>query len=211
MKKNNEEIIFKIITLGNAGVGKTSILCKYITNIFNKAQMPTLGLDFSYKIVTLKKWQKVKLKLFDTAGQERFRSFSKTYFRNTDCILFVYSVDNYQSFENIKDWIEIFTLNHNSKKDALLYLIENKIDLERKVDQQVINDFLKNNDKFKFKSLSPALENDNSINDLFQEISEKLYMKNKNTRNGNVIQNNILLTKDKKKKNNCFLCKIEYN
>ena len=88
MKKNNEEIIFKIITLGNAGVGKTSILCKYITNIFNKAQMPTLGLDFSYKIVTLKKWQKVKLKLFDTAGQERFSSFSKTYFRNTDCILF---------------------------------------------------------------------------------------------------------------------------
>ena len=102
-------------------------------------------------------------------------------------------------------------MNHNSKKDALLYLIENKIDLERKVDQQVINDFLKNNDKFKFKSLSPALENDNSINDLFQEISEKLYMKNKNTRNGNVIQNNILLSKDKKKKNNCFLCKIEYN
>ena len=82
-------------------------------------------------------------------------------------------------------------MNHNSKKDALLYLIENKIDLERKVDQQVINDFLKNNDKFKFKSLSPALENDNSINDLFQEISEKLYMNIKNTRNGNEIQNNI--------------------
>ena len=211
MKKNNEEIIFKIITLGNVGVGKTSILCKYITNIFREAQMSTVGLDFSYKNVTLKNGQKVKLKLFDTAGQERFRSFSKTYFRNTDCILFVYAVDNYQSFENIKDWIEVFTFNRSSKKDTLLYLIENKIDLERKVDQQAIHDFLKDNDKFKFKSLSPALENDNSINDLFQEISEKLYMKNLNTRNGNIIQNNILLAKNKNKKNNCFLCELEYN
>jgi len=208
MRNDKEEITFKIITLGNAGVGKTSILCRYISNIFRRDQIATIGLDFSYKTVILKNGKKVKLKLFDTAGQERFQSFSKTYFRNTDCILLVYAVDNYKSFENIKDWIQIFTINHISQQDTLLYLIENKIYLERKVDQQKIDDFLKDNDKFKFKSISPALENDSSINDLFQEISEILYIKYKNIRNRGNIQNNIHLTikKKKKKRNTCYEC-----
>ena len=206
--KKDEEITFKIITLGNAGVGKTSILCRYISNTFSLDKLPTVGMDFSYKTVTLKNGKKVKLKLFDTVGQERFCSFSKTYFRNTDGILFVYAVDNYKSFENIKDWIKIFTYNHSSKEDTLLYLIENKIDLERKVDQQLIHNFLQDNNKFKFKSISPAFNNDNSINDLFQEISEILYIKNKNTRHGNNIQNKFLLSvKTRKKK--CIQCSIK--
>ena len=200
MNKYNEDIIFKIITIGNSGVGKTSILRRYISNIFMTELLPTVGLDFSFKTVTLKNGKKVQLKLFDTAGQEKFRTFSKSYFRNTDCILFVYSVDNYQSFENITDWIH-FTSGHISKEDTLLYLIENKKDLEREVDQESINHFLKSNDKFRFKSTSPALEDDNSINDLFQEISEILYLKNNKTGSVNKLQNNIILSRAIKKNN----------
>jgi len=205
MSKYNEEITFKIIIIGNAGVGKTSILNRYINNTFRLELIPTLGLDFSYKTVTLKNNKKVKLKLFDTAGQEKFRTFSKSYFRNADCILFVYSIDNEKSFENITDWIQ-FTNNHISKEDTLLYLIENKKDLERKVDQESINDFLNKNNKFKFKSTSPALKYDNSINDLFQEISEILYLKNNNTGSTNKIQNNFQLNQRRKNKENCFMC-----
>ena len=205
MNKYNEEITFKIITIGNSGVGKTSILNRYISNTFREELIPTVGLDFSYKTVTLENGRKVKLKLFDTAGQEKFRNFSKAYFRNTDCILFVYSVDNYQSFENITDWIH-FTNNHISKKDTLLYLIENKKDLEREVDQESINQFLKSNDKFRFKSTSPAFEDDNSINDLFQEISEILYLKINNTGSLNNIQNNILLNRTIKNRKSCVFC-----
>ena len=205
MNKYNEEITFKIITIGNSGVGKTSILNRYISNTFREELIPTIGLDFSYKTVTLENGRKVKLKLFDTAGQEKFRNFSKAYFRNTDCILFVYSVDNYQSFENITDWIH-YTDNHISKDDTLLYLIENKKDLERKVNQESIDQFLKSNNKFRFKSTSPALENDNSINDLFQEISEILYLKNNNTESLNNIQNNILLNRTIKNRKSCVFC-----
>ena len=205
MNKYNEEITFKIITIGNSGVGKTSILNRYISNTFREELIPTIGLDFSYKTVTLENGRKVKLKLFDTAGQEKFRNFSKAYFRNTDCILFVYSVDNYQSFENITDWIH-YTDNHISKEDTLLYLIENKKDLERKVNQESIDQFLKSNNKFRFKSTSPALENDNSINDLFQEISEILYLKINNTGSLNNIQNNILLNRTIKNRKSFVFC-----
>ena len=205
MNKYNEKIKFKIITIGNSGVGKTSILNRYISNTFRGELIPTVGLDFSYKVVTLENGKKVKLKLFDTAGQEKFRAFSKAYFRNTDCILFVYSVDNYQSFENITDWIN-FTDNHISKEDTLLYLIENKKDLERKVGKEAINNFLKSNNKFRFKSTSPALAKDNSINDLFQEISEILYLKNNNTGSLNKVQNNIHLNRTIGKKKFCLSC-----
>ena len=205
MNKDNEEITFKIIIIGNAGVGKTSILNRYINNTFRLELIPTLGLDFSYKTVTLKNNKKVKLKLFDTAGQEKFRTFSKSYFRNADCILFVYSIDNYKSFENITDWIH-FTNSHISKEDTLLYLIENKKDLERKVDQESINDFLKSNKKFRFKSTSPALENDGSINDLFQEISEILYLKSNNNGSINKIQNNFHLNRRAERKRPCQSC-----
>ena len=209
MNKYNEEITFKIITIGNSGVGKTSILNRYISNTFRGELIPTVGLDFSYKVVTLENGKKVKLKLFDTAGQEKFRTFSKAYFRNTDCILFVYSVDNYQSFENITDWIH-FTDNHISKEDTLLYLIENKKDLERKVEKEDINKFLKSNNKFRFKSTSPALTKDNSINDLFQEISEILYLKNNNAGSLNKVQNNIHLNRTIGKKQFCLCCKEDY-
>ena len=116
----------------------------------------------------------INLKLFDTAGQEKFRSISKSYFRNADGVLFVYAVNDLKSFQNIKNWIEIFMENHNGKKNIPLYLIENKNDLDRKVEEYLIDDFL-NEYKFEFKSTSAKLNDGNTINELFQELSELLY------------------------------------
>ena len=172
-EQNIEE--FKIILLGNSGVGKTSILERYAYNRFNEELLATLGLNFITEQVTLDNFKRIELKIWDTAGQEKFRSLSKSYFRNVDAVLFVFAINDSLSFENIKDWIELYNNNHNGKKNIPLYLIENKNDLERKVETNLIDNFLIENTNLKYKSLSAKLDNDNEISKLFKELGEILY------------------------------------
>ena len=152
----NSKIIegtFKIILIGNSGVGKTSILQRYIFDSFYDNMLSTIGLSSKNKEITLKNGKTIMLQLFDTAGQERFHSLSRSYFRNTNAVLFVYAVNDKKSFENIRDWIKIFMENHNGKKDIPFYLIENKNDLNREIEENLIDDFL-NEYNFGFKSVS---------------------------------------------------------
>ena len=165
---------FKIIIIGNSGVGKTSILERFILDKFDESLLSTIGINFSEKVIILENGKKIKLKLYDTAGQEKFNSISRSYFRNADGVLFVYAVNDLNSFQNIKNWIELFMENHNGKKNIPLYLIENKNDLDRKVEEYLIDEFL-NEYKFEFKSTSAKLNDGNTINELFQELSELLY------------------------------------
>ena len=117
MRKDEQNIEeFKIILLGNSGVGKTSILERYAYNRFNEELLATLGLNFITEQVTLDNFKRIELKIWDTAGQEKFRSLSKSYFRNVDAVLFVFAINDSLSFENIKDWIELYNNNHNGKK-----------------------------------------------------------------------------------------------
>ena len=207
MKTNRDldDISFKIITIGNSGVGKTSILQRYIYNTFNEEHLATTGLEYSYKNVTLENGKTIKLKLFDTAGQEKFHSLSKTYFKNADGVLFVYAVNDIDSFKNIKNWINIFNENYNRKTDIPLYLIENKKDLNSEVERSLVDYFLEENKNFRFKSTSAALDYENSINELFQELSEILYEKYQKFENKE--QRNIRLSVYiRKKKKGCIIC-----
>ena len=105
MSKAPNEIVFNVITLGDSGVGKTSLLRRYLYGLYDDNSMSTIGLNFSFKEIVLDNKKKVKLKLIDTGGQEKYRAIAKTYFKNADGVLFVYSIDNVDSFNNIKKWI----------------------------------------------------------------------------------------------------------
>jgi len=129
---NKKEIkSFNIITLGDSGVGKTSIINRYIKNEFDENNEATLGIKYSYKEIKFNNKDKIILKLVDTAGQERFRSLTKSYFKNVDAVLFVFSMDDKDSFDTIIDWMELFN-NNNSKEDIPKYLVGNKNDLKNK-------------------------------------------------------------------------------
>ena len=195
---------FKIIIIGNSGVGKTSILERFILDKFDESLLSTIGINFSEKVILLENSKKIKLKLYDTAGQEKFNSISKSYFRNADGVLFVYAVNDLNSFQNIKNWIELFMENHNGKKNIPLYLIENKNDLDRKVEEYLIDEFL-NEYKFEFKSTSAKLNDGNTINELFQELSELLY-KNYNLSENK--QNIFNIHKKKEYKKNSCICNV---
>ena len=173
-KKDKEEIVFNIITIGDSNVGKTSIIRRYIYNVFEPQNISTIGVAFSFKEITLENGKTIKLRLVDTAGQEKFKSVAKSYYKNSDGVLFVFDINNVESFENISEWIQCFEDNHTGKDNIPRFLIGNKSDLEHKVTEEEINKFLeKHNNKYKFVSTS-ALDNIN-IDKVFQDIAEEIY------------------------------------
>ena len=114
-EKINDEISFKIITIGDSGVGKTSIIRRYVYDAFNDNTISTIGVTFCYKDIEWKSGEKIKLKLIDTAGQEKFNALTKTYFKNVDGVLFVFDYNNPITFEDIENWISLFEENNSSK------------------------------------------------------------------------------------------------
>jgi len=124
---------FKIILIGNSGVGKTSITFKATKNIFNSKYNATVGFEFSTFIVKIDD-SIIKLQIWDTCGQEIYRGLISNFYRSSSLAIIVYSIDNRRSFDEIDDWIK--ELKINSKPDAKIFLIGNKKDLEneRKVE-----------------------------------------------------------------------------
>ena len=196
MRNKENNIVFIIITLGNSGVGKSSIINRYVNQSFDEKSLSTIGLNFSFKEVTLKNKRKIQLKLIDTGGQEKYRAISKSYFRNSDVVLFVFSLNDEKSYNDMTEWIQLFKENHNGKEGIQNYLIGNKSDLERKVDQNIIAEFAKNNNLYYIET--SAKENI-SIDELFEDIAEKLYEDYVKSGRGNKVQTNIKITEQKKK------------
>ena len=122
--------IIKILTLGDTLVGKTSIILRFSDNTFNENQLATIGLDFKTKYIRAGD-ASVKIALWDTAGQEKFKNIAKQYYNGANGVLLIYDVCNRKSFERIEFWLN--ELKENNKIDELyIVLVGNKIDLEDK-------------------------------------------------------------------------------
>jgi small GTP-binding protein len=205
MSKN--EIMFKVITLGDSGVGKTSIIRRYANNIFDENVLSTVGVGFAFKEVELSNKKKIKLKLIDTAGQEKFKSLAKSYFKNVDGVLFVYSFEILESFQNLKEWIKLFNSNHYGKNGIPMFLVGNKSDLEEKDDvennEKLVKEFLNEYEELKYYKTSA--KKDISINELFKELAEKMFTAY--GKGGVHAQNSQLLKNfDEEKKQHCKQC-----
>ena len=176
IENENNDLEYKIITLGDNSVGKTSIINRFINGEFRPDSMPTLGIKHSFKILELghlNNKKKLKLSVIDTGGQEKYKALSISYFRYADVVLFIFNLNEPFSFENIQNWIDNFNENNNkSKKVIKKYLIGNKSDLEQKVEQNLIDEFAKKN-IMPYKATSA--KTNSQINELFQMIGEELY------------------------------------
>ena len=131
----NEEVKYKLIVIGDENVGKTSILNRFKNNLFNPEYEPTVGLDFQ-SIPILIDDQSVTLLLYDTAGQEKFKSLIPLYTNEANIILLIYDVSNKESFDNIGKWYD--SLNNINKEEVIFGLVGNKSDLDynRKVTKE---------------------------------------------------------------------------
>ncbi|XP_063368333.1 ras-related protein Rab-35 [Cydia amplana] len=96
--------LFKLLIIGDSGVGKSCLLLRFADNTFSGSYITTIGVDFKIRTLELN-GERVKLQIWDTAGQERFRTITSTYYRGTHGVIVVYDVTNGESFANVKRWL----------------------------------------------------------------------------------------------------------
>ena len=132
MDKNNKtRIDVKIITLGDSHVGKSSLILKFIDDTFSNVYLSTIGFDSKHKIIKIDDKNEMKLVIFDTAGQERFKSLATNYIKKANGILLVYDITERESFENIKNWMESI-MDEPKNNNLPIVLVGNKSDLGEK-------------------------------------------------------------------------------
>lgn len=96
--------LFKLLIIGDSGVGKSCLLLRFADNVFSTSHITTIGVDFKIRTVECD-GEKVKLQIWDTAGQERFRTITSTYYRGTHGVIVVYDVTKGDTFANVKRWL----------------------------------------------------------------------------------------------------------
>ena len=204
------EYIFKIILIGSSGVGKSSLIQRYTQKTFEDVYDCTIGVDFFTKTIDVN-GKTVKLQIWDTAGTEKYRSITSSYYRGSHCALIVFDLTSKDSFESLPTWIENYYKNCNQEFDKNVILVGNKIDLSEKRDvtQEKINDFIKLNNLVYFETSAKTGENvDESFQYIAQklmeeqELKEKLGVKREVKNNNLNIKNSENLITNKKK--GCF-------
>ena len=121
--------IYKILLIGDANTGKTSILNVYKNDMFYDNEVSTIGVEFMIKYIDFN-GEKLKLQIWDTAGQERFKSITSSYYRGSDGVIIIFDISNRQSFINIKKWIQ--EIDKYTDNNLQKILIGNKFDLNYK-------------------------------------------------------------------------------
>ena len=117
----------KIVLLGNASVGKSSILQRFASDMFTEHSPPTVGAAFTTKVITVKGRQ-IKFDIWDTAGQEKYRSMTPLYYRGAYAAIIVYDLTDKQSFDGAVSWIN--EIRNIEGKDIEIAVVGNKVDLQ---------------------------------------------------------------------------------
>ena len=176
----------KILLIGDVGVGKTSILTKYCNNYFPEGIEPTMGIEFKIKIIERDNNVKVKLQIWDTSGQEKFKSITQNYFRDADALLYVFDVTNKNGLKSVESWLKIPV--ENNKKNLIKILIGNKTDLKRRITTDCMKKFLTNNSMIELFEISAKKEEKN-ISEMFEGIVDLLIKKEPSQNIGNSDKN----------------------
>ena len=170
------DMIFKLIIIGDASVGKTNILSKYLRNEFDPNSKSTVGVEFGTKNIVIDN-NKIKLQIWDTAGQERYRSITSAYYKGAKGAILVYDITRKTSFENIDKWIP--DLKSNGDNDIIMILVGNKSDLENQ--REVTEDEGKQKaQNYKIAFMETSAYNGSNIEKAFQDLIDSVYNNNHN-------------------------------
>ena len=173
------EQLYKIIIIGDSGVGKSNILGRYLNNEFKQDTKSTVGVEFGSKKLKVGGIN-VKLQIWDTAGQERYRAITSAYYKGSKGCFIVYDITSTQSFDDVEKWYE--EIIKITEKGISLILVGNKSDLEseRKVTVEMGQNKAKNLNCPFFET---SALNNTHIETVFQTISEDIYNRCKNEKN----------------------------
>ena len=204
MKKKKPVNQIKLVLLGETGVGKTSIMQRFVENKFEDKSTASIGIDFSFKTMKYKK-KSYSIQIFDTAGQERFKSIAKTYYHMGEGFLIVFDLSNNDSLNALKDWIEDVKENVDDPKFIIL---GNKDDLQKS--KKLSDDIIKNQlDNYKdVIYIKTSAKKNINIKEAFEKMIDLLENKNnvqieqeqKTEKNNSIVVNKKNNKKKKKEK-----------
>lgn len=163
------DFMFKLLVVGESGVGKTCMLLRFADNSFEENFLSTIGVDFKVKQIVVDN-KKVKLQIWDSAGQERFRNITASYYRNCSAIIIVYDITSKDSFNKVSDWVEEV---RRYVPSAPLLLVGNKCDLEenRQVPKEDGEELAK---RLGLIFLETSAKTSYNIEEAFQEMAREL-------------------------------------
>eukprot|EP00929_Paragymnodinium_shiwhaense_P117205 TRINITY_DN8749_c0_g1_i1.p1 TRINITY_DN8749_c0_g1~~TRINITY_DN8749_c0_g1_i1.p1 ORF type:complete len:218 (+),score=47.48 TRINITY_DN8749_c0_g1_i1:102-755(+) len=161
---------YKLVFLGEQGVGKTSVITRFMYDTFDNNYQATIGIDFLSKTMYLED-RTVRLQLWDTAGQERFRSLIPSYIRDSSAAIVVYDITNRASFSNTAKWIE--DVRSERGPDVVIVLVGNKTDLsdKRQVSTEEGEETAKENNVMFIETSAKMGQN---IKQLFRQLAQAL-------------------------------------
>eukprot|EP01105_Mastigella_eilhardi_P004678 TRINITY_DN1624_c0_g1_i9.p1 TRINITY_DN1624_c0_g1~~TRINITY_DN1624_c0_g1_i9.p1 ORF type:complete len:199 (-),score=35.41 TRINITY_DN1624_c0_g1_i9:128-724(-) len=161
-----EQPVYKIMLLGNAGVGKSSLVHRFADNTFNGTYTATIGIDFKTRAVELD-GQRIKLQIWDTAGQERYRNITAAYYRGADGVVLVYDIADEKSFQDVRCWMA--NIQMNSAENVPVVLLGNKCDLE---DTRVVTAVLGKQvaDEFQIPHFEASAKSAENVDDAFLAV-----------------------------------------
>ena len=171
---NNYDYLFKFILIGDSTVGKTCILTRFVDGWFKSESEPTIGVEFGSKVIKCKSGVTIRLQVWDTAGQESFRSITRSYYRGAIGALLVYDITSQSTFDNLPNWLKD-SLEATNQNIGLV-LVGNKCDMEnqRQVQSALAKQFAKENNLL---FLETSAKNGNNIEKIFQILSEQILTK----------------------------------
>ena len=174
------DLSFKIIIVGDSGVGKSCLSIKASRNYFEDFYSPTVGFEFLTFNVKVED-QNIKLQIWDTCGQEVYRSLISSFYRSASLAIIVYSIDNEESYINIEKWLN--DIKTQSNPDVKIFLIGNKADLEdkRQVAKESGEKFYKDH-KLSFFTETSAKTGFN-VQNVFIEVAKELYKQHEEIKN----------------------------
>ena len=161
--------MFKLLVVGESGVGKTCMLLRFADDNFEENFLSTIGVDFKVKLITVND-KKVKLQIWDSAGQERFRNITASYYRNCSAIIIVFDITNHDSYDKVSDWIEEV---RRFVPNAPLLLVGNKCDLEEKR-QVSYDEGMALAEKMGLLYIETSAKTAHNIEETFVQMSKKL-------------------------------------
>lgn len=173
MAKKSYDLLFKLLLIGDSGVGKTCILFRFSDDAFNTTFISTIGIDFKIKTIELR-GKKIKLQIWDTAGQERFHTITTSYYRGAMGIMLVYDITNAKSFDNIAKWLR--NIQEHANEDVEKMILANKCDMEEKrVISKERGESIARENGIRF--LETSAKTNVNIEKAFMELSENILEK----------------------------------
>ncbi|MED6109933.1 Ras- protein RABA1f [Stylosanthes scabra] len=166
------DYLFKLVLIGDSGVGKSNLLSRFTRNEFNLESKSTIGVEFATRTITVDDNKVLKAQIWDTAGQERYRAITSAYYRGAVGALLVYDVTRHITFENVERWLK--ELRDHTDANIIVMLVGNKVDLRhlRAVSTEDATAFAERENIFFIET--SALESMN-VDNAFTEVLTQIY------------------------------------